>query len=96
MLCFLWVVDAGVVDDIDAEVCGGVAAEVLVGEEKHFDVFAVCAWFGAAVHGPFKDLVGIGGGAAGAAVVANERFDGGGGVDIGDGDDAASPSLAGE
>ena len=66
---------------------------MLVWEEQHFDVFVFGAWLSAAVHGPFEDLSGVGGGAAGAAVVSDECFDGGGGVDIGDGDDAAGPSL---
>lgn len=93
MFCFLWIVDAGVCFDIDAESGGGVSSEVLVGEKEDLDIFAIGAWFGAAGHCPFEDLRGVGGGAAGAAVVSDECFDGGGGVDIGDGDDAAGPSL---
>ncbi|CAE7760141.1 unnamed protein product [Symbiodinium sp. CCMP2592] len=92
-LCFLGVVDAGIARYVDPEGGGGVASEVLVWEEEDFDVFALLAWFGAAVHGPFEDLSGVGGGAAGAAVVSDECFDGGGGVDVGDGDDAAGPWL---
>lgn len=93
LVCFFGVVDAGVVDDIDAKVCGGVSAEVLVWEEEDFYIFVFFAGDGAAVHRPFKDLLCVGGGAAGAAVLSYERFDGGGGVDIGDGDDAALPVL---
>ena len=57
---------------------GGVAAEVLVGEEE--DPLA-------AFEGPLEHRRGVGGGADDAAVLAAERLQGGRGVHVGDGDD---------
>src|ERR1700674_1022246 len=64
----------------DTHAMAGVAAEVLVGEEK--DSFA-------AREGPFHDFGGVGAGANRAAVLAGKGFDGGGRVHVGDGDDLA-------
>ena len=62
----------------DAHGLGGVAAEVLVGEEE--DALP-------AFEGPLQDLRGVGGGADQTAVLTAEAFEGGGGVHVGDGDD---------
>ena len=54
---------------------GGVAAEVLIGQEQ--DALA-------ARPRPFERRAGVAGGADRAAVLADERFDAGGGVDVGE------------
>lgn len=74
--------------DVVAHVGAGVSAEVLVGEEDDFDFFVFRDGLCAAFEGPFEDGVCVGAGADGAAVFADEGFDGGGGVHVGDGDDA--------
>ena len=62
----------------DAHGLGGVAAEVLVGEEEDA---------ASALEGPVEDLGGVGGGADDSTVLAAEGLEGGGGVHVGDGDD---------
>ena len=62
----------------DAHGLGGVAAEVLVGEEE--DALA-------SFEGPLEDAGGVGGGADDSAALAAEAFEGGGGVHVGDWDD---------
>src|SRR6266513_2652979 len=64
----------------DAHAIAGVAAEVLVGEEKHFF---------ACLEGPVHDASGVGTGANRAAMLAGEGFDGRGRVHICDRDDLA-------
>lgn len=89
------VVEAGFAGDIEAEACGGVAAEVLIGQEEDSNV-VVGIGVVAPVHGPGEDAVGVGTGAAGPAASADKGLDGGGGVDVGDGDDARVSALATE
>src|SRR6266851_7050804 len=62
----------------DAHAIAGVAAEVLVGEEKHFF---------ARLEGPVHDASGVGTGANRAAMLAGKGFDGRGRVHICDRDD---------
>ena len=64
----------------NTELEGGVAAQVLVGEEE--DALGP-------LEGPLEDGGGVGGGADGAVVAAAEGLDAGDGVHVGDGDDAA-------
>src|SRR2546429_679319 len=64
----------------DAHAIAGVAAEVLVGEEKHFF---------ACLEGPVHDASGVGTGANRAAMLAGKGFDGRGRVHICDRDDRA-------
>ena len=60
-----------------AHAVGGVASQVLVGHEQ--DALA-------ARPGPLERRAGVARGADGAAVLADERFDAGGGVDVGERD----------
>ena len=60
---------------------GGVAAEVLVGEEEHLYRFPLPLG-----QSPFEHFAGVGTGADSAAVLADESFDRGGRIHVGDGD----------
>ena len=68
-----------------AELEAGVAAEVLVGEEEDLVADGLAGPIG--VERPGQDGPGVGRGADGAAVGADERLQGGRGVHVGDGDD---------
>src|SRR5260370_5534307 len=68
----------------DAHAIGGVAAEMLIGEEENFS---------AALEGPLHDRSGVGTGANHPAMLAGKGFDGCGGVHVRDGSDVWDASV---
>ena len=74
-----------------AEAGGGVAPEMLVGQEEQLDLFILPPRARASGERPFEDLRRVAARAARAAVAAHERLDRGGGVHVGDRDHPSPP-----